>query len=39
MPSEKYKQEAFDILEKMNDDELEEVLLKIGSIRQWRNNS
>ena len=39
MLSEKYKQEAFALLEKMSDAELEEVLLKIGSIRQWRSNS
>ena len=39
MLSENYKQEAFALLEKMSDTELEEVLLKIGSIRQWRSHS
>ena len=39
MLSENYKEEAFALLEKMSDVELEEVLLKIGSIRQWRNHS
>lgn len=39
MLSENYKEEAFALLEKMNDTELEEVLLKIGSIRQWRSHS
>ena len=39
MLSENYKQEAFALLEKMSDTELEEVLLKIGSIRQWRSQS
>ena len=39
MLSENYKEEAFALLEKMSDVELEEVLLKIGSIRQWRSHS
>ena len=39
MLSEEYKKQAFALLEKMNDAELEEVLLKIGSIRQWRSHS
>ena len=37
MLSEEYKKQAFDLLEQMDADELEEVLQKIGSIKNGRS--